>query len=464
MKNIFFKSQYKQSRILMLACIILCVFSLTLFTNVEKSWSKEEGNGKLCVCATCAPLIINCDKKACKCQSDADTPVTIKHITDEFIKHREWLIKILWEAHVLPAMMLMTEQISAIMMQQTMIIGTFFDAKHQLESQRLLQELQAQAHKDYHPSEGMCQFGTTTRSLAASERNAELTQIAIAARDLQRQLLNGDGIGSGSARDDSGSRLAQFKETYCNPADFGNGLSALCDSSQVARYNKDVNFTQTIDSPLTIELDFSKAQGTENEEDVLALSANLYGHDILPRIPEGHMAHKNGNKINEGAYAYMNTRALAAKRSVAQSAYAAQAAMKAQGEAKVQPYMVAILKNMMVDVSKDTGLEEEKIKEMLGERPSYHAQMELLTKKLYQYPNFYTDLYDKPVNIDRKNVSMQAIGLMQKRDVYRSLLRSEAIIAVWLETAVEDLEEYYVNETNPLKEGTQILELPGLNK
>ena len=450
MKSIFLKQTNKRRRILMLACVMLCAFSSFSYTKSAKSHH-------ICCCtSSCCGQISSCGSGGCKCQSDADTPVTIQHITDEFIQHREWLIKTFWEAHVLPAMMLMTEQISALVMQQTQIIGTFFDAKHQLESQRLLQELQAQAHKDYQPSEGMCQFGTTTRSLAASDRNAEFTQIAIAARDIQRQLLSGDGIGSGSARDDSGSRWAQFKKTYCNPKDFGNGLEALCEDSKPERYNKDVNFTQTIDSPLTLDVDFSETDGSEDEEDILALSANLYSHKILPRIPEGHMVGRDGGRIDEGAYAYMNTRALAAKRSVAQSAYAAQAAMKAAGEDKVQPYMVAILKEM--------GLEETQVKEMLGERPSYHAQMELLTKTLYQYPNFYTELYDKPVNIERKNVSMQAIGLMQKRDVYRSLLRSEAIMALWLEINVEDLEEYYANDVNPLKEGTQILEIPGLNK
>lgn len=433
---------------ILLICIIFSTFYIAKPANAVFS-------GQCCECGTtCAPKVINCSVSACECQSNADTPVTIDHITKEFIQHREWLIKGLWEAHVLPAMMLMTEQITATAMQQTLIIGSLFDAKHQLETQRLLQSMQAQAHKDYQPSAGMCQFGTTTRSLAASDRNATFAQIALSTRSLQRQLSQGDTVSSGGESADSKSRFHQFRETYCNPFDMGNGMVSVCKNSTPERYNKDINFTQTLDTAYTLNIDFKNSIVTPNEEDIMALSANLYGHKILPVVREDKMVDGSKNHIDKGSFAYMKVRALAAKRSVAQNTFAAQAAMKAQGEDSVAPYMEAILKEM--------GIQEKNITAMLGERPSYHAQMELLTKKLYQTPNFYTELYDKPANIDRKNVSMQAIGLMQRRDMYRSQLRSEAIMSIWLETSLNDLENFYVNEANLLKPDTKILKLPGL--
>lgn len=436
----------------------LIIISAFLFIFVAFSFNATKptiAHDKCCNCGTtCAPKIINCSVSACECQSNKDTPVTIKHITDEFIQHREWMIKILWEAHVLPSMMLMTEQISALAMHQMLVVGSFFDAKHQLETQRLLQQMQAQAHKDYQPSKGMCTFGTTTRSLAASERNTNFTQTALASRALQRQLLSGDTISSGGRRDDATSRMVQFKTTYCNPADFGDGLGDLCLESDKKRFNKDINFTHTIDSAPTLEIDLTKSEATKDSEDVMALSANLYGHKIFPRIPEDKMA-QGGKQIDEGAFIYMKIRSLIAKRSVAQAAYNAQAAMRAQGEKEVQPYMEAILKEM--------GIEEDQIKTMLGNRPSYYAQMELLTKKLYQTPNFYTELYDKPTNIDRKNVSMQAIGLMQKRDMFHAQQRNEAITAVLLETSLDDLESLYINEARPMKANSLPLNLPGLD-
>lgn len=448
----------KIAKTILIAGIAILVFSFfSSFTLLNNAGTAYAQPCFACPCAacgcTCAPKIQNCDN-ACWCQSNTETPITIQHITDEFIQHREWLIKVVWEAHVLPAMMKMTEQITVAAIQQVEVIGTFFDAKHQLETQRLLQEMQAQAHKDYQPSEGMCQFGTTTRSLAASGRNADIAQISLAARSAQRQLLSGDGISSGSKRDDIRSRLVQFRNTYCNPKDAGNGFELLCESSDVKRYNKDVNFTHTVDSAHTLKIDFVDSNVTEDEEDILAISANLYGHKIMPRIGEDYMSDQDGNIIDSGAFAYMRTRAQAAKRSVAQAAFAAQVGMKAQGEKEVLPYMEAILKEM--------GIGQNEISEMLGDRPSYYAQMEVLTNKLYQNPTFYSDLYDKPANIDRKNVSMMAFDLMQRRDMYRSRIRSEAMMAVWLETALRETEDLYVNEANPLKEGSKILDLPGL--
>jgi hypothetical protein len=61
--------------------------------------------------------------------------------------------------------MAMTEQLSAVAMQQMEIIGTFLDAKQQLETQRLFQEMAAQAQKDYTPSEASAQ---SARRSAAS--------------------------------------------------------------------------------------------------------------------------------------------------------------------------------------------------------------------------------------------------------------------------------------------------------
>jgi len=108
------------------------------------------------------------------------------------------------------------------------------------------------------------------------------------------------------------------------------------------------------------------------------------------------------------------------------------------------------------------GIPDGNIALMLKGAPSYNAQMEILTKKIYQWPNFYSDLYDKPVNIDRKDTSIQAIALMQKRDMYRSQLRSEANMAIWLEILVEDLQDYHANEAKKLTNDTRILTNLGL--
>ncbi|PJF38576.1 MAG: hypothetical protein CUN55_16885, partial [Phototrophicales bacterium] len=91
---------------------------------------------------------------------------------------------------VYAALQLMTNEITAIGMQNVFAIGQFFDAKHQLETQRIFQELTAQAHKDYQPSEGVCDFGSAIRSLASSRRITDVSRIAIAQRLTDRQALS----------------------------------------------------------------------------------------------------------------------------------------------------------------------------------------------------------------------------------------------------------------------------------
>jgi len=407
-----------------------------------------------CDCpVTCKAELERCGQGQCVCQSDNETPQTKKHITDEFIQHREWLVKMVFEAHLLPAMMLMSEQISTIAFHQVFVIGTFFDAKHQMETQRLLAAKQADLHKTYHPSVGMCEFGTNTRSIAASDRKADITQIAMATRATQRQVLSGDSLSAGGADSDLRSRLDQLQKRYCNPGDMNNGFQDFCEGSDAKFFNSDIDYTTFIDQQKTLNVDFTDSNVPDDEEAVLALSANLYGHYTMPRIPENLMADENGDITGRqsGAFTYMNLRALAAKRSVAQAAFAAQVAMRSSGEDSVKPYIENMLKEM--------GVKKDDIDPMLKEKPSYNMQMELLTKKIYQQPKFYSNLYDKPINVDRQNVSMQAIGMMQRRDMYRSMLRSEAIAAVLLETKLKVKEDLYSNEAGPFRLGADTIEL-----
>lgn len=402
--------------------------------------------------ASCCNPVQQCDGN-CTTVSQRETQSTIAHLKEEFKKHRKWMVDELFAKHLLPALMLFAEQMTAMAMHQVMVIGSFLDAKHQLETQRLFQELTAQAHKDYHPSEGMCTFGTTVRSLAASDRNTDLSAAALAARGIQRELLSGNAIAANSATSDYLSRVAQFRVLYCDKEDNARGLENLCPQAPASkeRVNNDINYTRMVDSPLTLKLDFtaegdpdhSKNKHVEtvsaDEEDIFALSANLYAHNVAPAFASTFLSDENGEANIDGIKHYINVRSIAAKRSVARNSFAAIAAMKSQGEKEVQPYLFALIKEMGI-------ADEQEIKDYLGDRPSYYAQMEVLTKKLYQNPLFYSELYDKPANVERKAVAMQAIELMQRRDMYRSVLRSEATLSVMLETALIEQQEALSNK------------------
>ncbi len=393
-------------------------------------------------------------------------------IDDSFKVLQRFIIHQIWEQSVLPAMMLSAEQLTAVAMQQAMAIGMFIDAESQLDAQLLLQEIRAKAHKDYHPSIGMCEFGSVMKSLAASERRGEITAVILSQRSQDRQLGQRDSSGMYGHDLDKSSRINHFKGLFCNIKDRGGALTpnvsallSLCslnvawndsafDEAARVRMNKDIDYFSLVDSPWSLSIDFTNEEildtsntpniNNEDEEHILAMASNLYAHDTFPRIPAILLANKPDEELTIMQKAYMDMRSIVAKRSVAENSFYAIAAMKAEGNYPIDssdnrtgPMSSRIY---MEHILKELGVPSTEALELLGENPSYYAQMEILTKKLYQNPDFYTNLYDKPANVERKTVALQAIKLMQKFDFLKSFLRDEASTSILLELAVSDLQ------------------------
>lgn len=374
---------------------------------------------------------VKCENCTCKTPIQNNHRVIRARVTDEFIKQRTWWIDEIFTKHILPSMALMSSQLTTIAAQQTHMIGAFFDAKHQMETQRIFQQLMADAHKDYQPSEGLCEIGTNVRSLAASEKKTSASKAIINTRLMDRQLSSTDSLSSADNDSDLYGRTVNFIYKYCNKADNTGGLDYLClnGSKFPARYNKDINFTKTVESNLTLDIDPTTTDTSQvDKEDVLALSANLFAHAPLANLAPRLLATENGTPRSV-ANRYMDLRAVAAKRSVAINSFSSLIAERASGDKEVAPF----LKKLVTEL----GIPDEDVEEILGKNPSYFAQMEVLTKDAYQNPVFYTELYDKPANVLRKSATIRAISLMQERDLYESQLRSEAVLAVMLESMLE---------------------------
>lgn len=368
---------------------------------------------------------------ACSCQSPIEeNHITLRaHITDEFIQHRNWMIDEFFVKHILPAMAMMTSQMQIIGMNHTFAIGGFFDAKHTLETQALMGQLMAEADKDYTPSKGICTIGTNVKSLASSMERGDIVKAALSDRVLKRQLRHNDVISGGDEDVDARSRLELFAKTHCNIHDNANGLKYLCKQSSGPkdRINKDVDFTRTIDSKLTVDIDMTmNGSGTSADaEDIFALNALLFSNDVFKAQPKLKLASNEGVPKN-AAYFYADLRSIAAKRNVAQNSISSIVAERVSGDTEVAPTLRKIVNEL--------GVPEEDMDFILGKNPSYFAQMEVLTKSIYQNPVFYTELYDKPANVLRKGTMISAVQLMQERDIYKSQLRNEAVLAVLLET------------------------------
>ncbi len=396
-------------------------------------------------------------------------------IEEMFMFAETYIIENIWERTVLPSMMLSAEQFSVIAIQQAMAVGMFIDAEVQLDSQRLLQELRAQTHKRYHPSVGMCEFGSLMKSVAATELKGEFQAVILSHRSQDRQLGQTDTAGVHGGALGRFSRLVQFKREFCNVMHRNSALTDLCDATMQwdhsnfgghkrGRIDKDIDYFSLVNMPKTMNIDFTNTDiivdtdndnfsdpediNNEDDEHLLAMASNLYGHINFARFPSRLLEEKLGQSVTDAQRTYLDMRSVIAKRSVAENSLYAISALKAKGNERepasgpstpmdpmaARPYMINVLTELGVPTTDDAIA-------ILGEDPSYYAQMEILTKKLYQNPNFYTNLYDKPANVERKAAAMQAIKLMQKFDMLESYLRNEASTSILLELAVMELQK-----------------------
>ncbi len=363
----------------------------------------------------------------------------------------EFLNEDFFEDFYIKALAELTEYLSAYGLYQVEMVGSFFDAKNQVETSRLIFKLQTEAHKDYHVSDDFCWIGTNARSLAASESRSRLNMLALAKIALDRQLGK---QGTSSAQADVGDKTGrwhQFVNTFCDKKDNGwdgpgTGLERACDhdgsgagmmfgATDRSRINSDIDYTRMIEVPRTINVNFANmTTPTPDEKSILAMSSNLYGN----MIPSRTIGYDRMKSYSAARSLYMDQRTIIARRGVAQNSFNAIVAMKSAGTsnatvgARTASYMASILKELMPG-----GTTDDEIFGILGENPSYYAQLEVLSKKIYQNPKFFAKLYDTPANVARKSVAMKAIELMLDRALFESELRQEMLLSVMLSSELD---------------------------
>lgn len=364
--------------------------------------------------------------------------MTNAFITAQFIAHREifweeWM----WKWNIANALMMWTNELSSTAMAQMFAVGAFFDAKHQLETQRLLQMKMADAYRDYHPDIEMCTIGTVARSLGANSRKSEMVAYAIVENQIDRLTNARNSSAHSGPSSDKDARIALLKRRFCDARDAGGvmGISVCNPATAVEGRNGDVDFNGIM-GPLTVSMNFADAVRTGPEENVLGLSANLYANDVFPPFPDASFNTDRGR-----TYA-LDQRAIAAKRSVATYSFGSIVGMKAGNMGALPPGSTSFVDAVLEQLGSPAGADS---RGMIGESPSYYAQMELLTKKIYQQPDFYTNLYDAPANVERKSAAIRAIRLIQDMDRFNSVLRSEQNLSVLLELYIEDLQTDVIN-------------------
>jgi hypothetical protein len=243
------------------------------------------------------------------------------------------------------------------------------------------------------------------------------------------------------------ARLNQYLDVYCRPEDFNRGVSGLCDSTSTpaSRRNADIDWPRSVSERGTLEIDFTvQGDPTADEVNVFAMMSYLYGHDVFTRMPPVFLYKpQNTGDINVLHQLYLDQRAVTAKRNVAENSYVHNVAMRAEGTEAAVDYLYALLE--------DLGIPADRIPEILGEKPSYYQQMEVLTKLVHYNPDFYVNLFETPANVLRKRVALQAIGILQKWDTLESMWRSEMLAAVAAEIRLMETQKDLKNRMSNIR-------------
>jgi hypothetical protein len=433
-------------------------------------------------------------------------------------QHQRWLVEYLFFGQgsgssrtggIAELVMRLAIQMDAVAMQQTQIIGQFFDAKHQMESQRIFEEAAARAMRRYHPSTGMCVIGTNVRSLASSDRYGAVTATILNRKMIDRQIGAANSASSDGPRADFVSRARIFREHYCSRYEnnyiqlvANSGLTVICATAPKNVVNIDIDYTRLVDTRPVIRLDFMKdavawnaaVPGQDNngnphhfvrsaERDIIALSSHLYGSQVFPRMTD----YETTVLANQSLLA--DTRAVITKRSAIQNTFNSIVGMRAMGSPN-EPvnsqelngsvdtalYMNHILYELgypavakenspgnpqnSYEESQDFidyyGFFTDGMKystdnsgnvtlETIALRPSYYSQMEVLTKKMLQSPSFYTSLQESRTNVQRRSAALQALGLMLDRDLIESYHRNEILMSLLLETRLMKTQREVMN-------------------
>lgn len=352
---------------------------------------------------------------------------------DEFNTYRkDFLMSSFYTDTVKPTFENLSDDVRNAVLSQVAVVGAFLDGSVFNDTLRDLDAENAKSLRSYTPSEQICRFGTLTRSLSASDARVDLNRMMLSKVGLSRNLGTVSSVASAGRGLDTQFRLKTFVEQFCDLKDNGSGLRGLCQVATAVEdvgFNRDVDYTRLLDQGPTINADLTNANWTKDETNVIMLGHFLYGHlQQKKRISGSELENTPGR-----SQLYREYRSVFARRAAAQNSYNTLAAMKMAGSGASDQYMKEILAQIGIangDELKYLGAKNASEAEV---KSSYNAQMNLLTKQIFQDPSFYANLMDSRANVKRTSAAIQGIGLMQDRDIYKSMERSEMLLAILVE-------------------------------
>ncbi len=383
-------------------------------------------------CSTKAYCYYNC--------SNCCTVTSVQNISkDQFNTYRQnFVMDSFYTKTVEKSYQSQTDETRNVDMYRLANIGAFLDASIFNDTLRALQVLSAKTLQTYTTSEQICRFGTLGRSLSASDARVDHDRIVLGAMGLARNLGKKNTSAAAGRGKDFEYRLYTFVDQYCDLSSQSGAMSDFCQVAtpvgDVTR-NRDVDYTRLLDAAPTINADLTNTSVSQDEAHLSMLANYLYGH----RLPDKRM-----DNLADGGNGgiYDEYRSVFARRAAAQNTYNTLAAMKMAGSGASDTYIQAMLKQIgMDDNAIATYLKAKGDSKSPAVASSYNAQMNMLTKQIFQDPAFYANLMESKTNVKRTSAAIQGVGLMQTRDIYRSIERSEMLLAIMVELEARKLVE-----------------------
>jgi hypothetical protein len=322
------------------------------------------------------------------------------------------------------------------MLLQAAAVGAILDGYVSVVFQREMQVLAAESAHRYTPSVSMCKYPSVGKSMARASFAAR-AQSQIFAKYMQDyDMKHADSAGAMLSNHRDADYIQKFRTRYCNAQQNGtDGLKKFCAGAGANKQhvNHDINFpyffstlqgnkVNLIDAAdLTDAASNGNQSLSDGEVDLFLLTHNLFNSNIR-QYPESII------KTTEGERAITDLRSLQAIRNVAKNSFATLVGNRASGSSLGNnDQILQILQTVgATNVSENYGLSDKG-------GVSYDAIMEALTKKLYQDPAFYANLYDSPENVVRQKAAIKAIQLMQGWDVVKALHRREMLLSMLVE-------------------------------
>jgi hypothetical protein len=245
---------------------------------------------------------------------------------------------------------------------------------------------------------------------------------------MNRALRSGDAQSTGIGADEDTIEQS-YINLFCDPNDNAGQNETMCTANVPAEQrNADIDYTQTINSKLTLDIDLLDDVETIEETTLFSFMNHIFMHNNFP------WASPAKTNLSRFVEPYLDMRSLIAMRSVAKNSMAYIISEKAAGPSDANNSVAPFLKSMMSEM----GIGDDEVNEMLGENPSYYAQMEMLTRQIYYHPDFIANLYDKPANVKRMAAAMTAIKSMQNWQISEALKRREMLFSVLLEIKLRE--------------------------